>query len=73
MRVHPATGLKSVYVNAGFTRRIVGVSKAESDAILDLLLDAFVTNPDFHIRATWEEGTIVLFVDFSLFALVDCY
>lgn len=37
VRVHPVTGWKSIYVNPGFTRRIVGVPKAESDTILNLL------------------------------------
>ena len=37
VRVHPVTGEKALYVNQGFTRRIVGVPKAESDAVLQLL------------------------------------
>ncbi|CCM01507.1 uncharacterized protein FIBRA_03563 [Fibroporia radiculosa] len=47
VRVHPATGWKSVYVNPGFTRRIVGLPKAESDAVLDLLFRQISENPDF--------------------------
>ncbi|CAE6500687.1 unnamed protein product [Rhizoctonia solani] len=61
VRVHPATGLKSVYVNAGFTRRIVGVPKAESDAILDFLFHQIAENPDFQIRWHWEDNDVVLF------------
>ncbi|KAL7415114.1 hypothetical protein BDY24DRAFT_283655 [Mrakia frigida] len=59
VRVHPVTGLKSIFVNPGFTRRIVGVPKPESDAILALLYKGFVVNADFQLRANWEEGTIV--------------
>ena len=33
----PVTGIKSVFVNKGFTRRILGVSKDESDLILNYL------------------------------------
>ncbi|PBL03424.1 TauD-domain-containing protein [Armillaria gallica] len=59
VRVHPATGWKSVYVNPGFTRRIVGVSKAESDAILDFLFHQISDNPDHQVRIKWEPGSIV--------------
>ncbi|KAK0204952.1 alpha-ketoglutarate-dependent sulfonate dioxygenase [Desarmillaria ectypa] len=59
VRVHPATGWKSVYVNPGFTRRIVGVSKAESDTILAFLFHQISDNPDHQVRIKWEPGSIV--------------
>jgi sulfonate dioxygenase len=58
VRVHPATGWKSVYVNPGFTRRIVGVPKAESDAILNFLFRQISENPDFQVRFKWEVNSI---------------
>ncbi|KAJ7650086.1 hypothetical protein FB45DRAFT_974154 [Roridomyces roridus] len=58
VRVHPATGWKSIYVNPGFTRRIVGLPKAESDAILSLLFHQISENPDFQVRFHWEKGSI---------------
>ncbi|KAF7986465.1 hypothetical protein HWV62_31247 [Athelia sp. TMB] len=58
VRVHPATGLKSVYVNPGFTRRIVGVPKAESDAILTFLFHQIGENPDFQVRFHWTPNAI---------------
>ncbi|KAG9091281.1 hypothetical protein FRC06_000640 [Ceratobasidium sp. 370] len=61
VRVHPATGLKSIFVNAGFTRRIVGVPKAESDAILKFLFRQIAENPDFQVRWHWETDDVVLF------------
>jgi len=60
VRVHPATGWKSVYVNPGFTRRIVGVPKAESDAVLSLLFHQISDNPDFQVRFHWEPSSIAM-------------
>lgn len=39
IRTNPVTGWKSVYVNRGFTKRINGVSKDESDMILAYLFN----------------------------------
>ncbi|KAJ3887273.1 alpha-ketoglutarate-dependent sulfonate dioxygenase [Lentinula edodes] len=58
VRVNPATGWKSVYVNPGFTRRIVGVPKAESDAILNFLFHQIAENVDNQVRFQWEPNSI---------------
>jgi sulfonate dioxygenase len=58
VRVHPTTGWKSVYVNPGFTRRILGVPKAESDNILQFLFRQAAENPDFQVRFHWQAGDI---------------
>ncbi|KAH9998848.1 alpha-ketoglutarate-dependent sulfonate dioxygenase [Russula compacta] len=60
IRVHPATGWKSVYVNPGFTRRIVGVPKAESDAILAFLFAQISQNYDFQVRFKWEPNDVAI-------------
>ncbi|KAN0120772.1 alpha-ketoglutarate-dependent sulfonate dioxygenase [Russula decolorans] len=60
IRVHPATGWKSVYVNPGFTRRIMGVPKAESDAILAFLFAQISQNHDFQVRFKWEPNDIAI-------------
>jgi sulfonate dioxygenase len=60
VRVHPATGWKSVYVNPGFTRHIVGVPKAESDAMLAFLFRQIGENPDFQVRFCWETDSVAL-------------
>lgn len=39
IRTNPVTGWKSVYVNRGFTRRINGVTKDESDMLLQYLFN----------------------------------
>jgi alpha-ketoglutarate-dependent taurine dioxygenase len=41
VRVHPATGWKSLFVNRAFTTKIVGLDKAESDVILNYLFDIY--------------------------------
>ncbi|KAF8905061.1 alpha-ketoglutarate-dependent sulfonate dioxygenase [Gymnopilus junonius] len=60
VRVHPVTGWKSIYVNPGFTRRIIGVPKAESDFILNFLFHQIGENPDFQVRFKWEVNSIAL-------------
>jgi len=59
VRVHPVTGWKSVYVNPGFTRRILDVPKAESDVILKFLFRQIAENPDFQVRVRWAKDDIV--------------
>jgi sulfonate dioxygenase len=39
VRIHPVTGEKALFVNKGFTRKIVGLKEEESDALLKLLFD----------------------------------
>jgi len=34
---HQATGEKALYINPGFTRRIIGLKDEESEALLKLL------------------------------------
>lgn len=41
VRVHPATGWKSLFVNRSFTKKIVGLDQAESDAILNHLFNVY--------------------------------
>ncbi|KAI0791767.1 alpha-ketoglutarate catabolism dioxygenase [Abortiporus biennis] len=60
VRVHPVTGEKALYVNKGFTRRIVGLKDEESDLILHFLFDHIAKGVDFQIRATYEPGTVVV-------------
>jgi hypothetical protein len=43
---------------AGFTRYIVGVPKAESDAVLAFLFHQIGENPDFQVRFHWEPSSV---------------
>ncbi|KAJ3819788.1 hypothetical protein F5880DRAFT_1509886 [Lentinula raphanica] len=60
VRQHPVTGEKALYVNQGFTRRIVGFKQEESDLILNFLFDHIAKGADFQIRATYAPGTVVV-------------
>jgi len=57
VRSHPVTGRKAVYVNEIFTTRIVGLPRAESDAILDFLF-RHVQRGEFQCRFHWEPHSI---------------
>ena len=57
VRTHPVTGKKALYVNKGFTRRILGVSRDESDGILRYLYE-HMANPLFQCRFRWQENSI---------------
>jgi taurine dioxygenase len=57
VRTHPVTRRKALYVNAGFTRRIVGLERKESDALLEFLFD-HVRTPEFHCRFAWQDNSV---------------
>ncbi|GAB7051460.1 TauD/TfdA dioxygenase family protein [Catenuloplanes indicus] len=59
VRVHPETGRKGIFVNPGFTSHVVGVSDAESRAILDLLY-AHLTKPEHVVRHRWQPGDVAM-------------
>ncbi len=57
VRTHPVTGRRALYVNRGFTTRIVQLSRHESDAMLELLYRHAET-PEFQCRFKWRPGSI---------------
>ena len=57
VRVHPVTGERALFVNPGFTAKIIGVSPDESRAILDLFF-AEVTKDTYAVRFHWEPGSV---------------
>lgn len=59
VRAHPETGRKALFVNPGFTRRIVGLSFEESQSVLDFLFDHAV-RPEFVYRHAWRAGDLVM-------------
>lgn len=57
VRTHPVTGRKLLFVNSGFTTRIVGIPRDESEAILAYLYQ-HSANPLFQCRFRWQPDSI---------------
>ena len=59
VRTHPVTGRKALFVDRGFTTRIVGLPADEGAAILEYLL-RHLEQPEFQCRFHWEADSIAL-------------
>ncbi|MCP5156612.1 MAG: TauD/TfdA family dioxygenase [Ectothiorhodospiraceae bacterium] len=59
IRTHPETGRKLIYVNAPFTKHIIGMKPAESDALLQFLY-AHCANPEFQCRFRWRTNSLAV-------------
>ncbi len=57
VRTHPVTGRKALFLNRGFTRRILGIPRDESEAMLRYLWD-HAENPLFQCRFRWSENAV---------------
>jgi taurine dioxygenase len=57
VRTHPETGRRLIYVNAGFTDRILGLTAKESSWLLDHLY-ATAANADIQCRFRWQPGSL---------------
>ncbi|ORX46129.1 TauD-domain-containing protein [Hesseltinella vesiculosa] len=60
VRTHPVTGWKSLFVQPGFTRSIVGLRKHESDALLKLLYEHLGGGYDFQVRYKWGANDVAI-------------
>ncbi|KAK4225999.1 hypothetical protein QBC38DRAFT_529618 [Podospora fimiseda] len=60
IRTNPATGWNSVYVNKGFTKRINGVTKDESDVLLNYLFNLVTQNHDAQVRFRWKKNDLAI-------------
>lgn len=69
---HPYTGKKCLFVNEGFTTRIVGMPEAESSALLADLF-AHVRKPEFLYAHKWAVGDLLMWDNLSTqhFAVAD--
>ncbi|KPK15543.1 MAG: hypothetical protein AMJ67_15055 [Betaproteobacteria bacterium SG8_41] len=59
VRVHPDTGRKCLFVNEGYTTRILGMEEKESDALLGELF-AHLYKPEFLYRHQWRVGDFLI-------------
>src|SRR5690606_10169511 len=55
VKTHPETGRKSLYLSRLMTRSVVGMDRAESDALLEELFD-HAERPEFVYAHTWSVG-----------------
>ena len=56
---HPVSGRNMLYVNEGYTYRLLGVERKEGDAILNYLF-GHLRMPEFQIRHHWREGDVAV-------------
>jgi len=59
VRTHPDTGRKALYLNPNRLDRIVGLERAESDALLDALAEE-ARKPEHHFGHVWKPGDIAI-------------
>lgn len=57
VRTHPVNGRQGLFVNEGFTTRIVELTATESDASLRQLF-AHLAKPEFTVRWRWKRGDL---------------
>jgi taurine dioxygenase len=57
IRTHPETGEPCIFVNSVFTRRIKGLRREESKALM-AFLNAHVQQPEFVVRWRWRPGDV---------------
>jgi alpha-ketoglutarate-dependent taurine dioxygenase len=60
IRTNPVTGWKSIFANKGFTRRINGVTKDESDMLLHYPFDLVVQNHDAQVSFKWNKNDLAI-------------
>ena len=57
---HPETGRPLLFVNASFTSHIEGLSRWESDMLLQGIYRFVANNPRIQCRVKWSPGTLVM-------------
>lgn len=74
VRTHPETGRKTLFVNANFTTRIVGMEVNESEWLLRYLF-AQATRPEYQVRFKWEPNSLAIWDNRAVqhCAVVDYY
>ncbi|KAI8803635.1 TfdA family taurine dioxygenase [Cladochytrium replicatum] len=60
VRTNPVTGWKTLFVNRGFTKRILELHKHESDTLLEYLINIVPNNHDIQVRWKWEKNSVAI-------------
>lgn len=60
IRYHPVLKRKMLFVNRGFSRKILGLKSEESDNLLLFLFAHISSCLDAHVRLSWDENTVVV-------------
>jgi sulfonate dioxygenase len=60
VRTHPVTGLKALNINPGFSTRIVGLKKAESDKLFEFFINHLADAADHQVRWKWTVGSVAM-------------
>ena len=60
IRTHPVTGYKTLFVNKGFTKRILELTEDESDNMIDYLARHVSENHDLQVRFRWEKDSVAI-------------
>lgn len=63
---HPVTGRKHLFVNRGFTTKIIELVRNESNAILELLNRHIETSQAFQFRVQWQPNTVVIWDNWAV-------
>jgi taurine dioxygenase len=62
---HPRTGRKTLFVNRGFVRHIIGLPAEESEELLEILCRQ-ADVPEYQLRIRWEPNLLVLWDNFAV-------
>ncbi|KAH9929636.1 hypothetical protein B0H21DRAFT_761913 [Amylocystis lapponica] len=65
IRTNPVTGWKGLFVNRGFTKRILDLTKDESDATLEYLNRVITENHDLQVRFKWRKDDVAIWANSS--------
>ena len=74
VRTHPETGKKILYVNWTYTKKLIGLSKEESDEILNKIFE-HQSRLDLSCRFNWTENAVAMWDNRSVihYAIADFY
>lgn len=59
VRVHPRSGRRALYINARFSKRIMGLSEQESADVIRLFC-GIATLPDYQLRHRWTSDVVAM-------------